>query len=239
MSRDATDLVELTEGESQDGAPYLCPGVPARLVYHSAGVGRDAAGRPTGLGPSEIHLLQLDGAELSTLASDAGRDLLWPRLLADGTLYYISRPWRPGHRSGFWGSLLDFVLFPARLLFALFQYLNFFAARYTGKPLTTAGGPKRFGADIRQMMEWSNLIAAGEDAEAEEPAAEVPRSWRLVCRDAGGTTRTVAESVVSFDVCGDGSLLYTTGTAVHRLTPDGRRERLLTDAGIRQVVALD
>jgi hypothetical protein len=239
MSREATDLVEITEGESRDGAPYLCPGSPRRVVYHSAGVGRDSAGRAAGLGPSEIHLLELDGAELRTLASEPDTDLLCPRLLADGTLYYVSRPWRQGHSASFWGSLLDFVLFPARLLFAVFQFLNFFAARYTGKPLTTAGGPKRLGADLKQMMVWSNLIAAEEDATAEEPPADVPRTWQLIRRDAAGKTTPLAENVLAYDVCGDGSLLYTTGTAIHRLTPGGKRERLLTDAGIRQLVALD
>jgi hypothetical protein len=89
------------------------------------------------------------------------------------------------------------------------------------------------------MMVWSNLITAEEDATADEPPADVPRSWRLLRRDASGTTTTLAESVLSYDVCSDGSLLYTTGTAIHRLAPDGTRERLLTDAGIRQVVALD
>lgn len=237
MSGDATELSEVTEGESQDGAPSFCPGPGRRLVYHSAGVGRDAAGRPTGLGPSEIHLLDLESGELKTLASDARSDLVWPRLAPDGSLYYVSRPWRTS--SGFWRAQLDFLLFPFRLLYAVFQYLNFFSARYTGKPLTTAGGPERRGADARQMLVWSNLLSAGEGAEDDEPKAEVPRSWRLLRRSPTGDTTALAAGVLSFDLRDDGSLLYSTGTAVYQLAPDGRRERLLVDSGIRQVVALD
>ena len=40
----------------------------------------------------------------------------------------------------------DFFLFIPRLLFAVFQFLNFFSNIFTGKKLTTT-----HGADARQM----------------------------------------------------------------------------------------
>ncbi len=239
MSADATEITEVTEGESQDGGPSWVMGEGRRVVYHSAGVGRDAAGMPTGLGPSEIHLLDVDQAEVKTLASDPAADLIAPRLLADGTLYYIPRPGRHGHGGGFWGSFLDFLLFPARLLFAVFQFLNFFTARYTGKPLTTAGGPKKEGADIRQMMEWSNLVQARESAgEGGEPKSEVPRSWKLVKRGPDGVITNVADGVLCFDVASDHTLLYSTGSAIYVMDRAGARERVAQLQGIRQVVLL-
>lgn len=240
MSGDATEFVEVTEGESQDGGPSWAMGDGRRVVYHSSGVGRDAAGRPTGLGPAEIHLIDVDRAEVETIASEPSTDLIAPRLLADGTLYCIRRPWLGGHRVGFWGSLLDFLLFPARLLFAVFQFLNFFTARYTGKPLTTASGPRREGADIRQMMEWSNLMQAREDAaRGEEPKAEVPRSWQLMRRTPGAAPTVVADGVLCFDVANDGMLLYSTGSAIYTIDPKGARERVAVVSGVRQVVLLE
>ena len=166
MSADATDITEVTEGESQDAGPSWVMGEGRRVVYHSAGVGRDAAGRPTGLGPSEIHVLDVDQAQIQTLASDRSSDLISPRMLADGTLYYIQKPWRHGYEGGFWRSLLDFVLSPVRLLFAVFQFLNFFTARYTGKPLTTASGPRRERAPLRP---------APRRPRGREPAPVAPR----------------------------------------------------------------
>jgi hypothetical protein len=137
--------------------------------------------------------------------------------------------------------MLDFVLFPARLLFALFQYLNFFTARYTGRPLTSAGGPQRKGVDVQQMMVWGNLIdaqrAAGEGGD-DDPAAVVPRTWELVRQPRGGQADVLARSVLSFDLYPDGEIVYSTGSAVYRLTPDRRRERACVDARIEQVVAL-
>jgi|CXWL01.1.fsa_nt_gi hypothetical protein len=239
MSADATDIVEVTAGESQDAAPSWVMGDGRRIVYHSAGIGRDAAGRPTGLGPSEINTLDVDRAETETIASDRSADLMAPRMLADGTLFYIQRPWRHGYEGGFWRAFADFLLFPARLLFAVFQFLNFFTTRYTGKPLTTASGPRREGADLRQMMVWSNLMQAREAAaDGDQPAPEVPAAWKLVRRAPGGATTNLAEGVLCFDVARDGSILYSTGSAIYLIEPSGARQKVAQHPGVRQVVLL-
>jgi len=236
MSPDATDLREVTEGDAQDRFPSWVPGHAARLVYQSAGVGRDGAGRPSGLGPSEVHVLDLEQGSLETLAADPGHDLLCPQIAADGTLYCMRRP-RPGGRAAsLGGMLLDLVLLPARLLYAVFQYLNFFTARYTGKPLTTAGGPKRQGADMRQMMVWANLMQA-ETAEGDEPKPTVPRDWHLVRIRGQQKPETVASGVVTFDLGPDGSLVYSTGTAIHHLSADGRHQRLLSEERVEALVS--
>lgn len=239
MSADATDIVEVTDGESQDAAPSWVTGDRRLIVYQSAGIGRDGAGRPTGLGPSEINTLDLDRAETQTIASEPSADLLAPRLLADGTLLYIRRPWRHGREGGFWAAFVDFLLFPARLLFAVFQFLNFFTARYTGKPLTTASGPKREGADLRQMMVWSNLMQAREEVgEGGQTEPAVPASWKLVRRDPGGALTNLAEGVSCFDVASDGSILYSTGNAIHVIESSGARRQVARYPGVRQVVSL-
>ena len=236
MALDATDLREVTEGDAQDRAPAWAPGPDTRIVYQSASVGRDAAGRPAALGPSEIHRLDLQSGALETLAAEPGRDLACPQLDADGTLYCIRRPHVRPERS-FFGALLDVVLIPARLVFAVFQYLNFFSARYTGKPLTTAGARQK-GADVRQMMVWSNLMEAEQAGTGDEPPPAVPRSWQLVRIRAGQKPETVAEGVLAFDLADDGSILYSTGAAVHHLGSDGRHERLLAGERMEALVAL-
>lgn len=235
MALDATDLREVTEGDAQDRAPAWAPGPDARIVYQSASVGRDAAGRPAALGPSEVHLLDLRSGALETLAAEPDHDLVCPQLDAHGTLFCVRRPHRRRERS-FFGALLDIVLIPARLLFAVFQYLNFFSARYTGKPLTTAGA-RRKGADVRQMMVWSNLMEAEQAGAGDEPAPAVPRSWQLVRIRSGQRPETIAEGVLAFDLADDGSILYSTGSAVHHLGSDGRHERLLAGERMEALVA--
>lgn len=236
MTAEATDLVEVTEGEAQDGAPSWAPS-GRRLVYESAGVGRDAQGRLAGIGPSALHAIDLDRGSVEELAADPRRCLAQPRVAPDGSLLHVARPYAPQERPSGWRVALDLLLLPLRLLYAVFQYLSFFTARYTGRPLTTAGGPRRKGADARQMQVWSNLLEVGEDAEeGDAAAASAPKAWQLVRRREDGTTETVAESVLAYDVAADGAIAYTTGGAIHVVEPDGRRATPVSRPRIQQVV---
>ena len=58
---------------------------------------------------------------------------------------------------------------------------------------------------------------------------------------AGATTALDIGSgngLLSFDLAEDGSVVYTNGSAVFRLEPGGRAERVVVDRFIEQVVAL-
>ncbi|HXY38368.1 MAG TPA: hypothetical protein VEQ10_01790, partial [Vicinamibacteria bacterium] len=201
MSAEATDLVEVTEGEVRDSSPCWMPGAGRRLCYASAGVGRDGQGRPAGLGPYSIHVIDLDQGAALEVASDPRRDLLLPRAAADGTLYYVSRLRHAGERPAAWRAGADVLMLPLRLLYALFQYLSFFTARYTGRPLTTAGGPERRGADARQMQVWSNLIEAQQAArDGEEAVPPLLRASLLLRRRPDGQVETAATGVLSYDL---------------------------------------
>jgi hypothetical protein len=242
MQADGSDLAEVTEGDVVDAAPSWVPGVGRRLVYQSAGVGRTRDGHVAGMSPFAIRRIDLDQGTVETLAEDPKHDLLGPRVNEAGDLFYIRRPHAGPPRATFLGATKDFLLFPARLLFALFQWLNFFTARYSGKPLTTAGGPRKEGADLRQMMVWGNLIDA--EQAARESAARgddtpdlVPSTWHLVRTSASGETTTLAKGVLSFDVGPSGSVLYTNGSAVYWLA-EGARTRLCVEPQIEQVVLL-
>ena len=242
MGVDGSELSEVTEGDSVDQAPSWVPGPARQLVFQSAGIGRDKSGAFHSLGPFAVKRLDLDGGELTTLLEDAGHDLLGPRIAPDGTLLCIRRPYKGRSGATFLAAMKDFVLFPARLLHALFQWLNFFTARYSGRPLTTAGDPNRKGADMKQMMVWGNLIDAEQAArdgagQGGDSPDLVPSSWQLVRRDADGTIQSLASGVLSFDVADDGSLVYTNGTAVY-LIAQGAKRRICTDHGIEQVIVV-
>jgi dipeptidyl aminopeptidase/acylaminoacyl peptidase len=236
MDQDGRDLREVTEGDAHDRFPSWAPGPGARLVYQSASVGRDGAGRFAAYGANEVHLLDLESGALETLATDPDHDFLSPRLDAQGNLYCVRRP-RPKGGASFGTMLLDIVLIPARLLFAVFQYLNFFSARYTGKPLTTAGARQKAATDVRQMMVWSNLMEA-EQGGPDEPQPAVPKSWQLVRIRKGERPQTMAEGVSAFDVADDGSILYSTGSAIHCAGPDGRHQHLVGGEQVEALVAL-
>ena len=235
MSREAGDLRQVTEGESLDLCPSWADDGTPRIAYQSAGLGRDAQGRAAGYGRFEIHVLDLQRGEVETVAADPDCDLERPRIGPDGALYYLSRP-HTGARTSVVGMVKDFLLFPVRLLFAVFQYLNFFSARYTGKPLTTAGGPQRKAGDLRRMLEWANLVDAQQ--RGDDDTGGIPATHRLVRRRAAGGPEVIASGVACFDVAADGSVVYATGSEIRRLTVDGRTEKVCPAEAVETVVAL-
>ena len=244
MQAEGTNLLMATDGDSCDLAPRWAPGPGRRLVFQSAGVGRDGAGRVCGLGPFAVQELDLDSGVMELLAEEADCDLLAPQKTADGALYYIRRPYRSGReKMNPWQALRDALLFPFRMAYAIFQFFNFFSMRYTGKPLSTSKGAAQRQADLKQMMVWGNLIdvdsAARQDRLDPEAPALVPSSWQLVRQGSNGRKEVLAKGVLSFDIDRDGSLLYSNGSAIHRIGPGGgQAERILVGKMIGQVTAL-
>jgi len=243
MNADGSNLKEITEGDSFDLAPSWVPGRQGHLLYQSSGVGRDSAGIYRDIGPSAICRLDLARGEMESLAENPSCDYLGPQMSEEGTLHYIKRPYKTAKTAASpLQALLDFLLFPFRLLFAVFQWLNYFTARYTGRPLTTAGGPRREGADLRQMMVWGNLIDADEAVKAKyrdtgEVPGLVPATWQLV-RESEGKQEVLAKGVLSYALCSGGAIVYTNGNAIYRREVDGKCTKLHVDDGIEQVIVM-
>lgn len=244
LNPDGSDLRDVTEGDSVDLAPRWVPSAERRLVFQSAGVGRDAAGRLSGASPFSVQELDLDSGEITCLAEDPEADLLGPQKSADGALYYIRRP-RPMRRNALdpLAIVKDTVLFPFRLSFAVFQFFNLFSMRYTGRPLSTSRGAVQRMPDLRRMMVWGNLIdvdqAARENRGGDPDApALVPSTWHLVRQTSAGK-QVLAKGVLSYDFTRDGSILYSNGSSIHRLEPaTDRTERIFVGTMIEQIAAL-
>ncbi len=227
---------ELTEGDSFDTAPRWLPGDGNKIVFQSAGVGRNQRGQFWKLGPFSLQQLDAEKGDMTTVLEDSRYDFLAPQMHADGRLFYIRRPYAEHERVKPLTIAKDVVLFPFRLLYAFFQFLNFFSSAFTGKKLTSAGGPKGNDMDLKQMMIWGNLVHAQRAGDAEEEGADlVPKSWELHCRTANGETKTLAGGVLAYDTAEDGSVLYTNGNAIFLLRPDGQKERILSERMIQQV----
>ncbi|HJU84542.1 MAG TPA: hypothetical protein VJ600_10050 [Holophagaceae bacterium] len=236
MDADGGQIVELTEGDSADGAPSWDPRDEDRVVFQSSGIGRNGRGEFVAYGPSAIQGLRLSTGEMETLLASERHDFIAPRLDPDGVLYCIRRPYASRHRTSFGAFLLDILKAPFRLVGAVFQYLNHFSSTYTGSPLISARGGRR-GADWRRLQMLANRMdAAGDAGRAGEPL--VPKEWVLLRKGPGAEPEVVAENVLSFDLLEGGGLLYTTGTKVFARRPGAAWEPVLDHPGIQQVVAL-
>ncbi len=231
-----------TEGDSVDEAPAWIPGNRRQILFQSAGVARNAAGYPIGFGPFTIERLDLENATMSTLLDDPAFDYLLPHMDTEGTLYFIRRPYeRPGYRRY---SILqlagDILLFPYRMLRAIFHFLNFFSLTFSRKPLTTDEGPKMEGPDERMVMLRGRMIdaekALRESARKKEAPSLVPASWELVSRLPSGDECVLAKHVTAFDLDLQGNIIYTNGSAVYQLEADGGSKFLFKGKLIEDLV---
>jgi hypothetical protein len=74
MSADGSEIHEITEGDSIDVAPAWVPGKPSKLVFQSAGIGRDQSGAFVDIGPAHVEEVDVQNGEMRTVAE-------WRRIL--------------------------------------------------------------------------------------------------------------------------------------------------------------
>ncbi|MCC2657992.1 MAG: hypothetical protein K0Q76_3100 [Panacagrimonas sp.] len=238
MTVEGSDYRELTGGDTVDTAPAWIPDDPDRVVFQSAGLARDPQGFAIAQGPSSIQMAHLKDGTLAPVREDAGLDFLQPRVGTNGALYFIQRPYEPP-RYGTGQALLDALLFPFRLLRAVFHYLNFFSLMYTRKPLTTASGPAMQG-DLKEILLKGKRIDAEEMLRKGKLVSGVPSlvpaSWVLVRRDRSGSEQVLARHVSSYDLAADNTVLFSNGCGVFALGEGKTPRVLLRDQLIADVV---
>ena len=210
---------EITEGDSVDSYPAWVPGDGQSLIYQSSGVAR-RNGEWAGLGPASIQKLNLENGAIDALMEDPNADFLCPSYGVDGMMYFIQRPYESVVRTKPLDSLKDVVLFPFRLVRAVFAFLNVFSVFFSGKPLKTAGGPKRVGPDPKAVFlygRWLQLQQPAAPNQAEEVTSRVPSSWVLKRMQLGAAlsqAEVVASGVMAYTTTKDGSVYYSTGNDV-------------------------
>ena len=242
MRGDGGELSDVTQGDTLDATPFWRPGSANELILQSAGIARNPAGAIVGASASHIVKLDITAGSTCVLLGDEEHDYLDPKMDTSGNLYCIRKPY-VSPRAGFnpFRAVLDLVLLPFRLLFAFFQFMNFFTMRYSGNTLVTSGDTRQRQANLRQMMIMDNLLHARRAKDLFAPNRRdwrVSRSWTLVRKPADGGLEVMEKGVLTFDLCDDGSLLFTDGSRVVLREPDGKKQELLKDQFISQVLAI-
>lgn len=239
MHKDGNGLKQVTGGDTVDSAPAWFPGNPKWMLFQSSGLARSAEGYVVAQGPASIQRLDMDKGDVVPIVEDDAFDHLKPRIAANGDLFYIRRPYQAPHY-GTRAMLLDGLMLPFRLLRALFHYLNFFSMMYSRKPLTSANGPA-VQADMKEIMLQGRRMDAERALRGARTVAGVPSlvpdSWQLVRHTMQGDTRVVATNVASYDLCQDGSILYSNGRGVFVLEQDGSPRLALTSDLVGEVMA--
>lgn len=238
MDREGDAYREVTAGDTEDSSPCWVPGEANHILYQSAGLARSEEGYLIARGPSSIEILDLDSGEVSSVLEDPLYDYLQPRVHPDGDLYFIRRPYEKETYDSS-NLLLDTLLFPFRLLRALFHYLNFFSLMYSRKPLTSASGPK-VEADLKDILVKGKRVDA-ERALRKERAVYgvpslVPGSWQLLRRSRKGEDVVLASNVASFGISEEGRVLYSNGYAVFAMNEGAAANIVLQEKLIADVI---
>ena len=239
MDADGSNYREITAGDTVDGAPVAVPQVEQQIIFQSAGIARSPEGHVLAHSHTSLQMLDLHSGQLSPVLDDPQFDYILPRLSANGNLLFIRRPYEmPKYATG--NILLDLLLFPFRLLRAVFHYLNFFSMMYSRKPLTSASGPA-MQADLKDIILKGKRINA-EKALRKEAAINgipslVPGSWQLVSRTRQGAEQVLARNVASYDIAADGRIVYSNGRAVFVLDANNQSQLVLKSDLVSEVIA--
>jgi hypothetical protein len=240
LKADGSGYCEVTGGDSIDRAPAWVPGVPKRLLFQSTGVARHQGGGIVGQSNAHILKLDMDSGSVTPILDDARFDFLRPRVDPAGNLLFIRRPYRQT-TYGMGNVFTDTLLFPFRLLRAIFHYLNFFSLMYSRKPLTSADNPA-VQADIKQILLQGRVVDAQKALRTARAVQGVPSlvpdDWELVRRDADGNERVLATNVASYDIGADGTIVYSNGQGVFVLDGSGSARLALTDQLVNEVSAV-
>jgi hypothetical protein len=239
LKADGSGYQDATGGDTVDSAPAWIPAAPDRLLFQSAGLARHESGGIVARGHTCILKLDMTSGSVAPILDDPRYDFLRPRVDPAGNLLFIRRPYEaPRYTTG--SLIIDALLFPFRLLRAIFHYLNFFSLMYSRKPLTSASGPAT-QADIKQILLQGRRIDAEKALRSAETVqgvrSLVPQSWVLVRRGQQGTETVLATNVASFDIGADGGIVYSNGQAVFVLERDGSSALATTGELVAEVVA--
>lgn len=180
-------------------------------------------------GPAVICRMDLVEATVEEILSDVTYNFTHPVEDCDGSLYFIRSPYRSETREGgFLTVLKDIVLFPIRLIRALFGFFDFFTMKYSGKTLNHAGGKAKTKPENQRFVD-GNLIDAEKELQKNRESGEafpgyVPRSHEL-CRLVDGQTEVLKKGVLAYELCHEG-IIVSNGSYLLLLHQDGREEKL-------------
>ena len=238
MDREGDSARELTGGDTEDVSPCWLPDGDKQIVFQSMGLARSSQGYVIARGPASIQLLNTEKGEVTPVLENDRFDYVDPKVSKQGDLYFIRRPYeRPQYKTS--NFVVDTLMFPFRLLRAVFHYLNFFSLMYSREPLTSASSPY-VEADMKEIMLKGKRINAEEALKKghniQGVPSLVPKSWELVRRNNNGNETVLAQSVLSYAINDDDQVIYSNGSGAFLLQNDASN-LLFKDALVTEVIA--
>jgi len=191
-------------------------------------------------GPAVICRMDLVDATVEEILADEKYNFTHPIEARDGSLYFIRSPYRLEERGGGVLTVLkDVVLFPIRLIRALFGFFDFFTMKYSGKTLNHAGGKAKTKPENQRFVD-GNLIDAEKELQKNRESGEefpgyVPRTHEL-CRLVDSRTEVLKKGVLAYELCREG-IVISNGSYLLLLHHDGREEKLCQAEHVSRMIS--
>lgn len=218
------DYKSLTDGDTLDIDPCICPDDCNIIYFSSRGAGRDGKGGFVEFSPSAICKLDLNAMTVDEVLSSPKYNYYKP-VVHGGKLYAIKAPVKEKRGN----PLLEIILIPWRILQGIASFINIFVTATTGKSLTEGGSNPAKGKnyDSRKIEIAGNLIDV--DKQLKKNASKrnsdygfIPKSWELIEVDSG---KVIKSGIGDFDITDDGTVIATNGKRIFAIK-DGKCKKV-------------
>lgn len=217
------DYNELTDGHSVEDSPFWSA-TDGRIFCSTKGRALEGG---SGYSASSILSVDESAGTIDTLFAEEGNDLLEPKNDADGNYYFIRQPFRQTreNKEPVWKSVL---LFPVRIIKALFGFLNAFTVLFGGEALRSnqrKGDVKSKNKSPRELF-FEERMREAEKNEKENAAAGdknpgiFPRSRVLVRISPDETETILCKGVLDYTLCSEG-VIFSNGKEIILIGKDG------------------
>ncbi|MCI8434548.1 MAG: hypothetical protein HFK10_01095 [Clostridia bacterium] len=232
----------LTGGDCYDNNPSFSRKNPDRILYDSAGVGRDYAGNFVAYADRSLFYIDRATRNVDEILKKDGKSLIKPKEDADGNLYFIEKPTKYKTKKS--NLFLDILLIPVKILVAIYRFLETFVMMFTGKTFTShdANPTKGREQNSRQIVIDGNRINVDKEYKrncknADKECGIVPAGWQLTVRRPDGSETVLKKGVTAYDLTDEG-IVYTNGKRVYLLDKTGKTQKLAEGKLILQVAVL-
>ena len=233
------DYDELTDGHSLEDSPFWSA-TDDRIFCSTRGRALEGG---SGYSASSILAVDENAGTIDTLFAEEGNDLLDPKNDADGNYYFIRQPYKQEKeaKEPLWKSVL---LFPARLIKALFGFINAFSVLFGGEPLRKSqrkGDVKSKTKTPRELFLEERMREAEKNEKENAAAGDknpgiFPRSRVLVRISPDETETILCKGVLDYTICSEG-VICSNGKELLLISNDGS-EKVIAKAELAEKLSV-
>lgn len=214
------DYKVITDGDTLDEDPFICPDDGNIIYFSSRGAGRDGNGNFAGYSPAAVCRLNISALEVDEVAVSEKYSFVKP-VYHGGKLYAIKIPAKEKGAN----PLIEIILIPFRIIQAIANFINVFVTAFTGKSLASGGGNPAKGRkyDSREEFVKGNIINAEKEMKKNAKKNKgdygfIPLSWQLVEVE---SEKVIKSGIADYDILSDGTVIATNGRRIFAIK-DGK-----------------